>query len=392
MDLDAVARGAAEDAGGVDTALLGRFLDSVVDAAATGRRLGRVELERCSERGAAAAMVGVPPRALIDLYLSACWRLWSELPSVRGGTAVQVRAAGLAVLRAADDGVAALADGFQRARGDLTRREESARQEVFDALLAGGAEATAVLGRAADLGLDLSSPHAVLVVEAVTRFDEPATAGVPGRLERALQGRHGDAQPLVATRDGRLVCVFAAPGREAVTLVGDRLAEVLADVVPEGVRTGGKRAWQAATGPTLPGAQAVRASYEQAQDTLDLAQRLGLTDAVVEASQVAVYRVLLRDRAAAHELVAATLTGLTRARGGAGPLLETLDTYYACGGVATTTAARLHLSVRAVTYRLQRVRELIGTDPTDPAERFALQAAVRAALLLRWPEQPFEPT
>lgn len=393
MDLDAVAAEAAQDAGGLDPALLGRFLDSVVDAAATGRRLNRLELERCSERGTTAAVAGVAPRALVDLYLSACWRLWSELPAVSGGTAVQVRAAGLAVLRAADDGVAALADGFQRARGDLSRREESSRQEVFDALLLGGAESAAVLGRAADLGLDLTSPHAVLVVEADSTFDDPATAGVPSRLERALQGRHGDAQPLVAFRNGQLVCIFAAPSREAAAQVGDRLAEVLGSVLPgagpENGREGARRTWQAAIGPTLPGAQAVRASYDQARETLELAERLGLTAAVVEASQVAVYRVLLRDRAAAHDLVLATLTGLTRARGGAGPLLETLDAYYATGGVATQTATRLHLSVRAVTYRLQRVRDLLGVDPTDPDERFALQTAVRAARLLRWPDQSF---
>ena len=78
------------------------------------------------------------------------------------------------------------------------------------------------------------------------------------------------------------------------------------------------------------------------------------------------------------------------ARGGARPLLETLDAYYATGGVSTATAARLHLSVRAVTYRLQRVRELLGTDPTDPAQRFTLHAAVLAARLLRWPEVPLE--
>jgi len=79
------------------------------------------------------------------------------------GTAQKVRAAALAVLRAADDGVAALCEGFQLARNDLARRQEAERREVFEALLAGGLAAAAVLGRAADLGLDLTSPHALLV-------------------------------------------------------------------------------------------------------------------------------------------------------------------------------------------------------------------------------------
>jgi DNA-binding PucR family transcriptional regulator len=53
--------------------------------------------------------------------------------------------------------------------------------------------------------------------------------------------------------------------------------------------------------------------------------------------------------------------------------------------VATDTARRLHLSVRAVTYRLDRVRTLTGYDPTDPAQRFTMHAAVLGAKLLGWP-------
>ena len=56
------------------------------------------------------------------------------------------------------------------------------------------------------------------------------------------------------------------------------------------------------------------------------------------------------------------------------------------GCVATTAAARLHLSVRAVTYRLDRVKSLTGFDPLDPAHRYTLQTAVLGAKLLDWPD------
>jgi sugar diacid utilization regulator len=381
----AVADGAADDAGGVDPALLGTFLPIVVEAASSGRRLRPAELTACGERGSVAAQAGVPLRALIDLYLSACWRLWERLDVVLDGDAAQVRAAGLAVLRAADDAVAALAEGFQLARNDLSRHQESARRELFDTLLAGGPDAAAVTGRAADLGIDLTSPHAVLVARHERTFDDPATASVPRQLERALAGRHGDANPLVAVKNGLLVCVFAAPDPASVALVGQRLGAVLAQALPGG--TAG-RTWQSAVGRTLAGATSVRVSYEQAHGALDLAQRLRLSAPVVDASELVIYQVLLRDRAAVNELVSTVLGPLATARGGAGPLLETLDAYYASGGVSTATAERLHLSVRAVTYRLQRVRELLGTNPTDPAQRFTFQAAVLAARLLRWPDVP----
>ena len=390
MDPDAVravADGAADDAGGVDPALLGDFLPIVVEAASSGRQLRREELTACSERGSVAAQAGVPLRALIDLYLSACWRLWERLDVVADGDAAQVRAAGLAVLRAADDAVAALAEGFQLARNDLSRQQESTRRELFDTLLAGGPDAAGVTGRAADQGLDLASPHAVLVARYELTFDDPSTTSVPRRLERALAGRHGDANPMVAVKNGLLVCIFAAPGAGSVAMVGRRLSGVLAEALP-GVAAG--RSWQAAVGRTLAGATSVRVSYEQALGALDLAERLRLETPVVDASELVAYQVLLRDRASVDELVISVLGPLATARGGAGPLLETLDAYYATGGVSTATAVRLHLSVRAVTYRLQRVRELLGTDPTDPAQRFTLQAAVIAARLLRWPEVPLD--
>lgn len=108
----------------------------------------------------------------------------------------------------------------------------------------------------------------------------------------------------------------------------------------------------------------------------------------MHAEELLVYQVLLRDREAIVDLVRAVLGPLSAARGGAGPLVETLSVYYGSGGVAAETARRLHLSVRAVTYRLERVRELTGHDPNDPSDRFALEAALRGARALGWPLLP----
>ena len=110
-----------------------------------------------------------------------------------------------------------------------------------------------------------------------------------------------------------------------------------------------------------------------------------MPDSVVDASDLLIYQVILRDRTAITDLVSALLTPLQQARGGAGPLLVTLQEYYACGGVAAEAARRLHLSVRAVTYRLARVKELTGQDPADPAQGLALRVAVIGARMLDWP-------
>ena len=118
-----------------------------------------------------------------------------------------------------------------------------------------------------------------------------------------------------------------------------------------------------------------------------MAMRLHLPMPVIHSQDLLIYRVLLRDQPAIIDLVQSVLGSLTRARGGAQPLLATLDAYFASGAVTTAAARRLHLSVRAVTYRLNRVKTLTGYNPTDPTQRFTIHAAVLGAKLLGWPDQ-----
>jgi len=129
-------------------------------------------------------------------------------------------------------------------------------------------------------------------------------------------------------------------------------------------------------------------SYEEAAEALDVAERLGLPEPVASAADLLVYQVLLRDRTAITDLVRTVLMPLGTARGGAAPLLATLAAYFARGGVAAAAARDLHLSVRAVTYRLARVKDLTGRDPGLPADALTLQVAVIGARLLDWPTTP----
>ena len=87
---------------------------------------------------------------------------------------------------------------------------------------------------------------------------------------------------------------------------------------------------------------------------------------MVQTRDLLIYRVLGRDRVALADLVESVLTPLSRARGGAGPLVDTLEAFFASSEVSTETARRLHVSVRTVTYRLAKVTTLTGYDPTVP--------------------------
>lgn len=81
-----------------------------------------------------------------------------------------------------------------------------------------------------------------------------------------------------------------------------------------------------------------------------------------------------------------TLGPLQSARGGARPLVDTLTAYFDAGCVAAEAARRLSLSVRAFTYRLERIHKLTGANPADSVHRYTLQTAVIGARLLCWPD------
>lgn len=382
--LGEVAQGAAREAGGVPVELLGDYLTLLADAATTGRRPRPAELDAVTLLGRRAAELGVSAGSAVQLYLTAARRLWAGLPAVvRSRDSEAVRAAAAAVLHVVDAAVANLAEGYSDARRQMARWEETQRREFIDDLLRGDADVGRLVERAEPFGLDMARPHQVAL--AAPASDPGDTGPAVGALEQLVVRTFGDRDVLVAGKDGRIVVITpAAPARSGPPAGAAGLGAL---VLGELHRTARSRPWRVAVGRPYPGVYGVPRSYEEAREGLTTAVRLRLDDPVVHAEQLLVYRVLLRDQPAITDLVQDVLGPLTGARGGAGPLLATLDAYFATGAVTTETARRLHLSVRAVTYRLHRIRSLTGYDPTDPAHRFTVQAAAIGARLLGWPDR-----
>jgi sugar diacid utilization regulator len=382
-DLAVIANAASREAGGVPVGLLGNYLPAAAEAAAGGRRLSAAELAGYARSGEQAALTGVALRGLIDLFLSATWRLWRDLPA--GPSVTAARAAGLAVLRAADDAVAAAAEGFERALLTVARREEAERREFFDDLLSGRGRVADLIARGDQLGLRLAGPHQVVVAGPTS----PGVAVIPAGLEveAVVADAAAPSPSLVATRGGQLVAVTGAAGGDEAGRVARALARLLAQA-QQGAAPGGPPPWRIVAGRPYPGPSGVTHSYEEAVEALEVAQRLGLPEPVATAADLLIYQVLLRDRAAITDLVRTVLAPLESARGGAEPLLATLAAYFARGGVAAAAARDLHLSVRAVTYRLARIRDLTGRDAARPGDALIVQVAVIGARLLDWPATP----
>ncbi|MEV7773329.1 helix-turn-helix domain-containing protein [Kitasatospora sp. NPDC086791] len=362
----------------IPTELAEAYLVLLADASRTGRLLRRGELESLRELGEHCAEAGYGLREVVAHCLSAARRAWQTLPGTTAASSVnELRRMGDAVLAATDAALAALGEGHERAQRLAVRQEEAARREFIDDLLFGRSDLGLLAERAERFGLRLASAYTV----AVAVGDQPFADVHPlvHRVERELAGRFGERDVLLASKDGRLVCI--APDSERAVL------EAFADLTLR-PGPGYRPVLRVATGRRHSGPSGVLRSYEEALDALDYAQRLDLPARQLRAEELLVFPVLMRDRAAMADLVRSVLGPLTESRGGARPLLDTIAVQAEAAYVNAEAARRLGLSVRTLGYRLERIKALTGYDPSDALQRFTLETAAMGARLLNWPEQP----
>lgn len=360
------------------TADVNRLLERLTGIALSKRRLPQDELEGLRQLAAAASDAGTALRPLVAEYVESVCRAWTDLPGTGQATEPQaLKEVASAMIRAIGDATVALTEGYETAHRAAVRGEEASRREFIGDLLQGRTDLGRLAERAERFGLRLVGPHRVTVARAESAFE--AGDDTTRYVEEALTARFRARDVLITTKDSLLVCV--SPG--AAPEVPDCFAAKVSDAVDAPYRIAVSR--------PRPGTNGIVRSYQEARSTLDLAALLGLTTPLVHASDLLVFQVLGRDRAAITDLVATVLGGLEGARGGPKALLDTLAAYFASGCLNTTTARRLGVSVRTVTYRLTRIRELTGHDPTDPEQRYILQTAALGARLLNWPSRPLQP-
>lgn len=332
-------------------------------------RAGDQRVRAAARLGARAADTGVRLPDLAGSLLHAAAHRWQSTTVGPNDTAADVHTRAAALMHTTRSLVAAALDGYtHQTHAELARHDRDRTIFVND-LLTGRVDPGRLAERAHRYGIRLSATHVVLIARATG-----LTTNIIHRIDAALASRFGEGNTLTTLRDGDLVCISAGGLRGvAAELAHLLIAEVGAD------------GWQIAVGRSHPGLPGLAASLDEARNTLDHAAKLGFTTPVLNAADLLVFPVLLRDRDAITDLVTTVLGPLTNARGGAQPYLDTLTVLFDNQGNYTATARQMHLSVRAVTYRLDRIHDLTGYHPGEPTQRFTLHAAVLGARLLGWP-------
>ena len=234
------------------------------------------------------------------------------------------------------------------ARGSWDSRMEAS---VVDAVVRGdtGPE---LLSRAAALNWDTTAPATVVV-----------GTPPPGREDRASQdvrdtaARHGRAA-LIDVHGTYLVAIVSGQLTQTEKVFGDLLGAFSDGPV--------------VIGPTAPMLTAAYHSASEAISGMNAVAGWRGAPRPVLARELLPERALMGDASA----IAALHTDVMRPLADAGPTLtETLDAYLDCGGAIEACARKLFVHPNTVRYRLRRVADFTGRDPTLPRDAYVLRVA-----------------
>jgi len=240
------------------------------------------------------------------------------------------------------------------ARGAWDSRMEA---NLVDAVVRGdtGPE---LQSRSAALNWDTTAPATVVVGLPRTERVELASDDV-----REVAQRHGRAA-LSDVHGTWLIAIVSGP-----LAATDKFLRELVDVFADG---------PVVIGPTAPNFTAAHTSATEAIAGMNAVAGWSSAPRPVLARELLPERALLGDASAIAVLDAEVMRPL----GDAGPALtETLDAYLDSGGAIEACARKLFVHPNTVRYRLKRITDFTGRDPTTPRDAYVLRVAATVGRL-----------
>ncbi len=137
-------------------------------------------------------------------------------------------------------------------------------------------------------------------------------------------------------------------------------------------------------GPTTPSLGAAHFSAVEALAGMEAVVGWRGAPRPVFAAELLPERALLGDTAAVAALTERLIQPLT---GSGTALADTLDAYLDSGGAVEACARQLFVHPNTVRYRLKRISEITGRDPTNPRDAYVLRVAATVGRLAQTPVQ-----
>lgn len=228
------------------------------------------------------------------------------------------------------------------------------------------------LSRAAALNWDTTAPATVVV-------------GVPAPGRDGSTGPGDDQRASQHVRD-----IAAQHGRAALTDVhGTWLVAIVSGQLSPTDKFLGDLLQAFSDGPVVigPTAPMLTAAYHSASEAISGMNAVGGWRGAprpVQARELLPERALMGDASA----IVALHTDVMGPLADAGPtLIETLDAYLDCGGAIEACARKLFVHPNTVRYRLKRITDFTGRDPTQPRDAYVLRVAATVGQL-NYPTAP----
>jgi DNA-binding PucR family transcriptional regulator len=240
------------------------------------------------------------------------------------------------------------------ARGSWDSRMEAS---VVDAVVRGdtGPE---LLSRSAALNWDTTA-----AVTVVVGTPQPGREELAGEDIRDIAQRHHRAA-LADVHGTWLIAIISGPLSPTERFLGD-LLEAFSD-------------GPVVIGPTAPMLTAAYLSAGEAISGMNAVSGWSGAPRPVPARELLPERALLGDASA----VAALYNEVNRPLADAGPALsDTLDAYLDSGGAIEACARKLFVHPNTVRYRLKRITDFTGRDPTVPRDAYVLRVATTVGRL-----------
>ncbi|MGL4306407.1 MAG: PucR family transcriptional regulator [Mycobacteriaceae bacterium] len=222
---------------------------------------------------------------------------------------------------------------------------------VVDAVVRGDTGAD-MLSRAATLNWDAAAAATVLIGTPPPDHGVSTAAAI-----HTIAQNHGRAV-LSVVQGTRLVCVVNGKLSTSDSFLQALLETFSADSV--------------VIGPTMPTLGAAHASAVEALAGMEAVQGWRGAPRPVFASELLPERALLGDPAALLALNDLFVVPLATA---GGALAETLDAYLDSGGAIESCARGLFVHPNTVRYRLRKIAEITGRDPTNARDAYVLRVA-----------------
>ncbi len=257
------------------------------------------------------------------------------------------------------------------------RQEDTLINDLFSGEFANDSDVVAAAATY-NYHLERTWKYRIAIIRLLRRADGPAShMNFSGLLQGAREYLNLDA--ILTTRGEEIVLMFCDGSEHAVV---DRFIRWFDGIVP------GFDIQVHLSGPaSLTG---MPAALEQARTVGSVCRRCDITDQVVTIERLGalwLLNMLPRD---------ATVTGFIRRflsplidhdleHGSS--LLHTLEAYLSCNGSTKLTSQALFAHYNTVTYRLDKIRSLLGMDVDDSETRLQLQLALRLRQLLSAPDE-----